>query len=864
MSEIGNLSENLSQVSLTKKKKRTQHAFHSDLLSPPLSHNPSSASIPQVPATPPQPQKALSVPDERSQAALEWSNNDAVFYTFKNTCPPPAGTQYKVVRETNCSPQFMRLSMYNAPRSQNLYSSVGLPFGMSVTPFPEDQQEEVPCVDLLALGGPPRCQRCRTYINPGMQHTSDYKIVCNICSFAFPCPPEYASPLDVSGTRIDYHHRPELYSGVADFLVPESYNPEGLAELNPPRFMFVFDISLSSIRAELNRSVVEAIRSTIYSFQEGETLPKGSKVAFLAFDSKCHFFNLHPSLHQATIATMADLSDPFVPLSDECIFADPEESRTAIESCLYYIESLVPSISTPAEPCYAAAMNAAHLAMAPGGGGKVVAVLSNLPSWGPGALTVKGLDQSITVARDKSALSRDSDFLNQLCKKYCDSHIGADLFVAATASLDLANCSSIPLSTGGQVRYYSDFSVEKHEMALVTDIKKSITACFGYQSLLKIRCSSGLQVDKYHGPFSTTSTSKDPSLPILNQDQSVWCTFKYDGELSTRRDCHFQAAILYTSSDGVRKVRVINNIIAVSERAIDIFGFADQDTVLNLWIKECISELPEATLSVLRNKLNLQLVKVLAQYKKLANGSNSSPSQLVFPAGLNTLALYVLSLQKSIGLRARAARNLDLRVHSVNNLFSFNEKLMSLYLYPIMIAVHDIMEDEAMTVDGIFRMPPTVPLSNSELAFGGCYMLFNGEKIMLWIHDQVNPMLLQDLFGPYEHISQLPAEMSMFPTLDTSISMQVNNVVRYLSMHYTGREYVPLQLARFKIDVSESEFLDYMVQDTDRERTWSFDDYLAHLHKSVKNKFENDKSKGEKNEGLKGDSATMSQRFIQF
>ncbi|CDK26815.1 unnamed protein product [Kuraishia capsulata CBS 1993] len=803
----------------------------------------------------------LSVPVQRHLAETEYKNRQ--FLTFQNACPPPAGSQYLVVDQGNASPKLMRMSMYNIPTTKQLKNASKIPLGLMVRPFAprEFTDTAIPQVDLCEIGGPPRCRRCRAYVNPAMQHTNGYTMICNMCHYESPTNGKYAAPLDSKGIRVDYGQRPELYSGTVDFIVPPEYYFEE-KEPVPLNHVFLIDVSASAYDLQAQMATASAIRYVLYGSGDDSGLPDGAKVCFIAYDKQLHFFNLDPRLTQTTLGTVSDLDDPFLPIHAG-LFADPQESRHIIETTLLYIETM--GASKIPEPCFGAALTVALQALSIVGGGKVTACLSSLPSWGPGALKVKLQGNMAAAEYDKEVLSASNAYFEALLKDYTKQTSGLDVFVVSRSPVDLANVGLVARSTGGVVKSWTDFNIERDEREFFNSFKNSVTRSTGYQGQLKVRCSSGLQVSKYYGAFATSGESTDPLLPILHEDSSVACEFEYDGKLNTKYDAHFQAALLYTSADGVRKVRVINAIISVTDRISDVFAFADQDTVLSLMLRASISKLPSMNLITLRNRLTLQVAELFANYRKLVAQHTSMPGQLVFPTGLKTLPMFVLSSQKSRAFKERVT-NPDMRVQSVFNLAYSPTALVSSFLYPQLMAIHNLDEDECIfdQETGILNLPKSVPLSRSSLEYGGAYLMLRPTHLLLWLHTDVNPLLLQDLFGDHvTSLQQLDPNSSDLPEIDTHISLQLRNLCKYYAKFFLGSDFVPVHICRFRIDPNEAEFVEYLYEDQATDLTPSFPDYLTQLYKQVNSKMENSRTEKSEYTNL-NDSAALSQKFVHF
>jgi protein transport protein SEC24 len=60
---------------------------------------------------------------------------------------------------------------------------------------------------------------------------------------------------------------------------------------------------------------------------------------------------------------------------------------------------------------------------------------------------------------------------------------------------------------------------------------------------------------------------------------------QYDGKLDDKMDCYFQCALLYTTLDGHRRIRIHNLSLPVTSVLANIFRNAELDCITNVMAK---------------------------------------------------------------------------------------------------------------------------------------------------------------------------------------------------------------------------------------------------------------------------------------
>lgn len=239
----------------------------------------------------------------------------------------------------------------------------------------------------------------------------------------------------------------------------------------------------------------------------------------------------------------------------------------------------------------------------------------------------------------------------------------------------------------------------------------------------------------------------------------------------------------------------------------------------------------ERTLTEIRNSLSEKTIDILAGYRKNFSGSHP-PGQLVLPENLKELSMYMLGLIKSRAFKGGREPS-DRRIHDMRMIKSMGPMELSLYLYPRIIAVHNLEQTDGFADEnGRLVMPAAIRASFGQIEEGGAYIVDNGQICLLWLHSQVSPNLLEDLFGEgYNELKHLDPFSSSLPLLETHLNAQVRNILQYMETT-RGSKAMTIQLARQGLDGAEYEFARLLYEDRNGDAQ-SYVDWLVHVHRQI-------------------------------
>ncbi|XP_039822384.1 protein transport protein Sec24-like At4g32640 isoform X2 [Panicum virgatum] len=713
------------------------------------------------------------------------------------TVPPAASSEFIVKDTGNCSPRLMRCTVNQIPCTGDLLTTSGMPLALMVQPFalPHPSEEPIQLVDFGEMG-PIRCSRCKAYINPFMRFVDQGRhFVCNLCGFRNDTPRDYMCNLGPDGRRRDADDRPELCRGTVEFVATKEF--------------------LTGATAAACSAIAQAISD----------LPEGPRtmVGIATFDSVIHFYSLKRAQQQPLMLIVPDVHDVYTPLQTDLILP--------VSECQENLEQLLESIpnmfenNRVADSAFGAAMKAGFLAIK-STGGKLLVFQSVLPSLGVGSLSAREAEGRANVTTgDKEAhklLQPVDNTLKTMALEFAEYQVCVDVFLTTQSYVDIASISVVPQTTGGRVYYYYPFSALSDPAKLFNDLRWNISRPQGFEAVMRVRCSQGLQVQDYFGNFCKRVPT-DIDLPAIDSDKTVMVTFKHDDKLQENAECGFQCALLYTTVYGQRRIRVINLSLSCTSLLSDLFRYADLETQFACFLKQAANGIPTSPLPRIRDEATNTCINILQSYRKHC-ASVTSSGQLILPEALKLLPLYTLALVKSVGLRTDGC--LDERSYWMSIVSSISVVLAVPLVFPRLIPIHDLTS----RADDDTLIPSSLMLSSENVQEDGVYLLENGEDGLIYVGNMVNPATLEQIFG-VSSLAALPVQL-VLEQFDNELSRKVNEVVNEIRRQRCS--YLRLRLCR-RGEPSGDFFRSFLLEDK-APGVFSYVEFLVHVHRQIQSK----------------------------
>ncbi|KAG8846854.1 COPII coat Sec23p-Sfb3p heterodimer component [Tulasnella sp. 330] len=806
---------------------------------------------------------------------------------------PSVSTDYTTIDRGNSSPRLLRMSCYSIPASATLAITSSVPIGFIFQPFADQGsgEESVPEVSYQDEA-PPRCQKCLGYINPWVTWTASGQIwICNLCNErnegdkitrfpvmtltpTFVVPAALFSPLDRLGRRADSSKRPELNRGTVDFLVTseskyhatqplprllpsfvsspgtplKSIEEHDMRAPVPMSTLFVIDVSFMASSSGIVRSICDSIRYALYGAPPNEVSTSAGtavadpamRVGFLTFDSTLHYWTL-PSDRSLnpSMCIVSDIDDVFVPLR-EGIFADPVEARrhsfrSTIEALLDLIPNTFEVYSSPHVAAGAAIRGG--LAALSRIGGQILLFQSSLCSYGPGLLVPRGESELAGTAKEHTLFVPQDPSWSDLAEECAESGVGINAWVFPESFVDVATVGALTSTTGGELFFHPRYNITRDEQVLKSELARILSRATGYNCSIRVRCSDGLHVSQYLSLISQP-TNETAAPGIIGADTSISGLITHNGhgsgpsgDLDDREDVYVQAAILYTSVSGQRKVRVCNMRLGRPSRMVgNVFRGADMDAGVTLLLKEAALLTPSRTLAEIRASVTQKLVDLLTAYRKYCAAAVQT-DKLILPESYKLLPVLGNAMLKTKALKGGFVSS-DVRSSTHHHILSEGVTPTISRLYPRIISVHNLPQKVGIPDPGTGRLTLAyrTPASYAYLEADGAYLLDNGEVTILWLGNSVSPQILLDLFG-VEDWDTLGPSLSHLPRSQTLLSVQVRNLIAHEETRRGGR-VVPFVIARQNLDAAELEFGNMLVEDANNDGL-SYADYMCHVHNMI-------------------------------
>ncbi|CAN8105006.1 unnamed protein product [Discula destructiva] len=673
--------------------------------------------------------------------------------------------------DANCPPKFVRSTLNAVPTTHSLLKKSKLPFALVIQPYSSlhDLDDPVPVIQDQVIS---RCRRCRSYINPYVTFLDHgHRWRCNMCNLSNDVP--QAFDWDAAAQKsVDRWQRAELNHSVVEFVAPQEYM------VRPPQplvYLFLFDVSYAAVSTGL---LATSARTILDSLNRIPNADRRTRLGFIAVDSSLHYFSIPKDTDEngeTNMLVVSDLDEPFLPVPTE-LLVPLTECRQSIENFLAKLPDMFVNNQNNGS-CMGSALRAGHKLISPVGG-KITVLSASLPNLGYGKLDMREDKKLLGTSKENALLQTANSFYKSFAVECSKNQVSIDMFLFSSQYQDVASLSNLPRYTGGQTWFYPGWNAGRPEDAIkfASEFSDYLSSEIGLEAVLRVRATTGLRMNTFYGNFFNRSSDLC-AFPAFPRDQCYVVEVAIDETLSKSVVC-MQAAVLHTSCNGERRIRVLTLALPTTQSLADVYASADQCAVTTYFAHKAVEKALSGGLDAARDSLQTKLVELLQTFRKeLAGGSMGGGIQ--FPANLRGLPALFLGLIKHVGLRKSAQIPSDLRSAALCLLSTLPLPLLMQYIYPKLYSLHD-MPDIAGTPDpetSQIVLPPALNLSSERFVPYGLYLIDDGQTQFLWTGRDTVPALLQDVFGVSDR-TQLHVGKGTLPELDNDFNERIRAVVQ--------------------------------------------------------------------------------------
>ncbi|CAI6093253.1 unnamed protein product [Clonostachys chloroleuca] len=673
--------------------------------------------------------------------------------------------------DSNCPPRYMRSTLNAVPTTHSVLKKSKLPFALIIQPYGtlHDDEDNVPVIQDQVIS---RCRRCRTYINPYVTFLDHgHRWRCNMCNLSNDVPQAFDWDA-ASQQSVDRWQRAELNHSVVEFVAPQEYM------VRPPQplvYLFLFDVSYNGVA---NGLLATSARTILDSLNRIPNADRRTRLGFLGVDTSLHYFSIPKDSDEnaeTSQLVVSDLDEPFLPVPHD-LLVPLSESRQSIEKFLQKLPEMFQNNQSNGS-CMGSALRSGHKLIS-ALGGKIVVLTSSLPTIGEGKLEHRDDKKVLGTSKESALLQTSNSFYKSFAVECSKNQVSVDMFLFSSQYQDVASLSNLPRYTGGQTWFYPGWHASRPEDALkfASEFSDFLSSEIGLEAVLRVRGTTGLRMNAFYGNFFNRSSDLC-AFPAFPRDQCYVVEVAIDENLSKNYIC-LQAAVLHTTCNGERRIRVMTLALPTTTTMSDIYASADQVAITTYFTHKAVERALGNGLDAARDAIQSKITELLQVFKKELGGG-SMGGGIQFPANMRALPILFLGLMKHVGLRKSSQIPTDIRSASLCLLSTLPAPLLMRYIYPRLYSLHG-MPDNAGTPDeetGQIVLPPALNLSSEKLVSYGLYLIDDGQNQFLWIGRDTVPQLIADVFGVQDR-KEIAVGKSRVPELDGDFNERVRAVIQ--------------------------------------------------------------------------------------
>ena len=296
--------------------------------------------------------------------------------------------------------------------------------------------------------------------------------------------------------------------------------------------------------------------------------------------------------------------------------------------------------------------------------------------------------------------------------EFSRQQISVDMFLFPYQYMDVSALSELPKYTSGALFSYVGFHPEKDGPRFESELHKRLTQTTAFEAVMRIRCTKGMRITNFYGNFFIRGTDL-LALPNCTSDSVFAFDLVHDEQNMPSSVVTIQAALLYTSSNGQRRIRVMTQAFPLTNSIPEFMSSIDAEATCCLMSKQALDLSMKTTIDNARMRLQQTCAEVIRASKggRSVSGYSVPPpgapgggltdgGDADIPENLELLPVYTLAMMKNVAFRGGTDVHPDERICAQFALNSMWVDQCRDYIYPRMFSIHDMSHAAGLPFEG--------------------------------------------------------------------------------------------------------------------------------------------------------------------
>lgn len=391
-----------------------------------------------------------------------------------------------------------------------------------------------------------------------------------------------------------------------------------------------------------------------------------------------------------------------------------------------------------------------------------------MPNMGDGSLKPRENQSIMGTPSEVKVLRPETPWYKDTAIEFSRQQISVDMFLFPYQYMDLSAMGELPKMTAGNMYSYVMFNFDKDAERFEEQLNKSLTTETAFEAVMRIRCTKGMRITNFYGNFYIRGTDL-MALPNVNSESVFGFDLSHDEQNVASSYVTVQAALLYTSSQGQRRIRVMTQALPITGLTSELVESVDAQATCNLLCKQAVDVSLKTNIDQARMRLQQTCLDIMRSAKggntrtvsgyTVPQGPQDDGEEKPIPANLELIPLYTLAMMKNVAFRGGTDVHPDERIQAFHNIYSMWTNVSKYFIYPRLFSLHNMSadaghpcddgdaSDESISGRNNTLLPDTLPLSVENLSSDGIYLLDNGVEMYIWVGRSADQNLVDSLFG---------------------------------------------------------------------------------------------------------------------